>query len=150
MKNVVAAIRVTIFMVFAFFILENITDSGDQWAVIEYPVIWLILALILFLAIVLEVVVAALHRVLFASLDETAKARYVVEEQKRKEAFYGWFENTYKKLQGSKPIAKEQEIVLDHSYDGIRELDNNLPPWWVYMFYATIVFAVVYMLRYHV
>lgn len=45
---------------------------------------------------------------------------------------------------------KEQEIILDHNYDGIRELDNNLPPWWVYSFYATILFAVIYMVRYHV
>ncbi|MGB0892307.1 MAG: cbb3-type cytochrome c oxidase N-terminal domain-containing protein [Flavobacteriaceae bacterium] len=49
----------------------------------------------------------------------------------------------------SKPIEQESEIVLDHNYDGIRELDNSLPPWWVYMFYASIFFAVVYLLRFH-
>jgi cytochrome c oxidase cbb3-type subunit 3 len=37
-----------------------------------------------------------------------------------------------------------------HEYDGIRELDNKLPRWWVYLFYATIIFAIVYMLGYHV
>ena len=36
-----------------------------------------------------------------------------------------------------------------HEYDGIRELDNKLPRWWVYLFYATIIFAIVYMLGYH-
>ena len=51
---------------------------------------------------------------------------------------------------GSKPIEAEGEIVLDHNYDGIRELDNKLPPWWVYMFYATIIFAVVYLVRFHI
>jgi cytochrome c oxidase cbb3-type subunit 3 len=56
----------------------------------------------------------------------------------------------YKKLLGSKPIEEEGEIILDHNYDGIRELDNKLPPWWVYMFYATIVFGLVYMVRFHI
>lgn len=37
-----------------------------------------------------------------------------------------------------------------HEYDGIRELDNKLPRWWVYLFYATIIFAIVYLLGYHV
>lgn len=37
-----------------------------------------------------------------------------------------------------------------HEYDGIRELDNKLPRWWVYLFYATIIFALVYMFGYHV
>ncbi len=46
-------------------------------------------------------------------------------------------------------IEKEKDILLDHNYDGIQELDNKLPPWWVYGFYATIIFAVVYMFYYH-
>lgn len=47
------------------------------------------------------------------------------------------------------PVAKEQDVMLDHDYDGIRELDNSLPPWWTAMFYITIAFAVVYMTYYH-
>ena len=40
--------------------------------------------------------------------------------------------------------------MLDHDYDGIKELDNHLPPWWKYLFYFTIAFGVVYLLVYHV
>lgn len=48
--------------------------------------------------------------------------------------------------------SKEEEVSLDlgHEYDGIRELDNRLPPWWLYGFYGCIIFACVYMWRYHV
>src|SRR5690606_8160006 len=45
---------------------------------------------------------------------------------------------------------EEEAMMLDHVYDGIRELDNDLPPWWKYMFYATIVFAFVYLFRFHI
>jgi cytochrome c oxidase cbb3-type subunit III len=48
------------------------------------------------------------------------------------------------------PIEEESKIMLHHEYDGIRELDNNLPPWWVWGFVATVVFAIYYMVDYHV
>lgn len=41
-------------------------------------------------------------------------------------------------------------LLLDHEYDGIQELDNNLPRWWVWMFYITITFSAVYLVYYHV
>lgn len=47
------------------------------------------------------------------------------------------------------PVEKEATIMLEHNYDGIRELDNHLPPWWKWLFYATIVFAIVYLGFYH-
>lgn len=40
-----------------------------------------------------------------------------------------------------------ERLIKDHDYDGIRELDNDLPPWWKWLFYITIIFAVVYMIR---
>ncbi len=48
------------------------------------------------------------------------------------------------------PLDKEHEILMDHEYDGIMELDNNLPPWWLYSFYVSIVFAFIYIINYHV
>ena len=48
------------------------------------------------------------------------------------------------------PIEEEHKILMDHEYDGIRELDNNLPPWWVWGFFFTIVFAFCYLFNYHI
>ena len=45
---------------------------------------------------------------------------------------------------------QNEPMLLDHEYDGIRELDNKLPRWWVWLFYGTILFAVIYLLYYHV
>lgn len=50
----------------------------------------------------------------------------------------------------SAPIEQEDEIMLDHDYDGIKELDNRIPPWFTWLFYITIIFAVYYMLHFHV
>jgi len=44
----------------------------------------------------------------------------------------------------------KEPLLLDHEYDGIQELDNQLPRWWVWLFYITIIFAAVYLLYYHV
>ncbi|HKK74821.1 MAG TPA: cbb3-type cytochrome c oxidase N-terminal domain-containing protein [Saprospiraceae bacterium] len=56
----------------------------------------------------------------------------------------------YKRWTNVVPIEKEEDIMFDHSFDGIRELDNSLPPWWVAMFYMTIVIGVVYFGYHHV
>jgi len=55
-----------------------------------------------------------------------------------------------KALTDAVEVEEEASILLDHDYDGIKELDNNLPPWWKYGFYITIVWAVVYFSYYHV
>ena len=47
-------------------------------------------------------------------------------------------------------MKEEASIDLGHDYDGIRELDNRLPPWWIYGFYLTIFIACIYLWRYHV
>lgn len=47
--------------------------------------------------------------------------------------------------QNSKNEPREEKL-LDHNYDGIQELDNPLPGWWVYLFYVTIVFSAGYMI----
>ncbi|MEY3249165.1 MAG: hypothetical protein RL742_1208 [Bacteroidota bacterium] len=47
------------------------------------------------------------------------------------------------------PIEREHEIISHHEFDGIRELDNSLPPWWVNMFILTVIWGVIYMFYYH-
>ena len=44
----------------------------------------------------------------------------------------------------------QEPLLLDHNYDGIQELDNNLPRWWVWLFYISIIYSAVYLVYYHV
>lgn len=150
MKSFASIFRVLLFLIIAFILFEVTVDSGDQWTIEKYPIVWAVLGVLLIFSIAIEIAVSAMQSILFKSLKAEAKERYLEIEAEENENQFSWFKGMYQKLLGSKPIEKESDIVLDHNYDGIKELDNTLPPWWVYLFYISIVFAVVYLARYHV
>lgn len=74
---------------------------------------------------------------------------FLIGQNKKPEEEKEMIKKLDRMINDAKPLEEEEALLLDHNYDGIRELDNNLPPWWKYMFYATIVFSVVYMGYYH-
>lgn len=141
-------IRIPVIFFLVFGLMEYFIDSGDMPAFIEYPLTQFFLLLVLLILIAIELILKAIENVMFQTLSDEAKEKYLASKETKWE--WTWGKNMYKKLTGNKPIEEEGEIVLDHNYDGIRELDNDLPPWWVYMFYATIVFAIVYLVRFEV
>jgi len=49
-----------------------------------------------------------------------------------------------KKLTNARPIESEEDIMTDHDYDGIKELDNVLPPWWTAGFIISIIVGIIY------
>jgi len=58
--------------------------------------------------------------------------------------------NWWNRINRFRPVQQEADIDLGHDYDGIRELDNRLPPWWLYGFYLSIIIAGIYLWRFHV
>jgi cytochrome c oxidase cbb3-type subunit 3 len=60
------------------------------------------------------------------------------------------YHRIWDRLNSFRPVEQEAQIDLGHEYDGIRELDNRLPPWWLYGFYLTIVVGAIYLWRYHI
>ena len=150
MKTVQSYLRVILIVLLAYFLLEIVTESGEEWAYAKYPILWAVLAFVLVFAIAIEISVGTLDSVLYRSLDEEKKEKYDLAREEQKDKSFGKVKRAYTKLLGSKPLEEEHEIILDHNYDGIKELDNKLPPWWVYSFYATIIFAVIYLAKYHV
>jgi cytochrome c oxidase cbb3-type subunit 3 len=77
---------------------------------------------------------------------------YLSDEKKEAKSVVPSFQipNLLDRFNASVAVEKEADILFDHEYDGIKELDNNLPPWWKYGFYITIVWSIVYLGYYHV
>ncbi len=105
-------------------------------------------------ALVLIVGIAAvitLMRLLDATVKDKQRETGVLVEtvETVEESKMPLWRRWYKDLTKAVPVAREKEILLDHNYDGIRELDNRLPPWWLAMFYISIIFGVVYAGYHH-
>lgn len=97
----------------------------------------------------LIVIVGALMSIisLDAMLINLQKEQYGIETKTvHQEPFW---ERMKEKMSDIVPVENEKTILLEHDYDGIQELDNNLPPWWLYGFYFTIIFGIFYIGYYH-
>jgi cytochrome c oxidase cbb3-type subunit 3 len=148
-KLIPAYIRVLSIFFFVFGAMEYFIDSGDRPAFIKYPMVSIFLFVLLFLLIAIEITLKAVHTITYQLLSDEKKAKLVEEDSlglKDKQ----WYKGLMQSLTKSVPIENEKQLLMDHDYDGIKELDNNLPPWWVYLFYACIVFSVIYLVRYEI
>lgn len=148
-KLIPSYVRVPLLFAIVLGAMEYFIDSGDQPAFIKYPMVLLFLGVFLFLLIALEIVVNAVDNVTYHLLTEEQK-KQLEEAQSLPFTESAFYQNLIKKLTRSKEIEQEADVMLDHNYDGIRELDNVLPPWWVYLFYGCIVFAGIYLVRYEI
>ncbi|MFC4477598.1 cbb3-type cytochrome c oxidase N-terminal domain-containing protein [Flavobacterium chungangensis] len=142
-------VRVPLIFFIVFALMEYFIDSGDKPAFVKFPMVALFLFVFLFILIAIEITLSAVNRVMYQLLSPEEKAQKELEESLSfKEST--WFKNLMHKLTKTEPIEKEADLLMDHDYDGIKELDNNLPPWWVYLFYICIIFGVIYVVRYDV
>jgi len=116
------------------------------------------LYLLLFLFIIMFIAIISLTKSLkklsYGMLPEEKKMAIrkskEVEYHQEINAESFWTRLDKKLLTKAVPVEEEADILLDHDYDGIKELDNKLPPWWVWGFYFTIIWAFVYLVHYHI
>lgn len=143
----------SVFLVFALQPAIAKDDSlipGDVLNYIGYGVI--IFSLLLFVVAFLVVLRAfrVVTRIVLkqqglspAEIEAEMNPVRIKKEKKAKAAMW-------QKLLSLKPLEQEHELLIAHDYDGIQELDNPIPAWFMYLFYGTIIFAVGYLLNYHV
>jgi cytochrome c oxidase cbb3-type subunit III len=104
-----------------------------------------IMASVIFLELAIILVLLFNIRFLLKVEKEKIIKPEVLTEQVKSTRLSWW--DKFNKL---RPVSQEAELDLGHDYDGIRELNNRLPPWWLYGFYLTIIIAVIYFWRFHV
>ena len=148
-KLIPAYVRVPLLFAIVFAALEYFIDSGDKPAFIKFPMVSLFLGVFLFLLIAIEIVISAVDKVTYHLLTDEQK-KQLEEAQSLPFTESKFYQGIMEKLTRSKDIDQEKDVMLDHDYDGIKELDNVLPPWWVGLFYACVIFAIVYLVRFHV
>ncbi|WP_329806161.1 cbb3-type cytochrome c oxidase N-terminal domain-containing protein [Flavobacterium facile] len=148
-KYIPVYVRFPFFYAMVFALTEYFIDSGDRPAFVKYPIVPIIHILLIFIFITVEVILNAVDNVSYQLLTEEAKEKFDIENAKpftQTEFYKKWMF----KVSALTPIENEKNIELEHDYDGIKELDNGLPPWFTGLFYATIVFALVYLVRFHI
>jgi cytochrome c oxidase cbb3-type subunit 3 len=148
-KLIPVYVRVPLIFFAVFGAMEYFIDSGDRPAFIKFPMVSVFLFVFLFLLIAIEITVSAIDKITYQLLTEEQKAKL---EEVAQLGFKDsqWYAKLVKALTKSEPIENEGQLLLDHDYDGIKELDNNLPPWWIYLFYACIAFAAIYLVRFEI
>lgn len=100
----------------------------------------------IYVLIVLNVLLSGVVLWMYSQFQQVLKIAGIIKQEENKSSIW----NIEQWLTKAVPVEKEAAIQFEHEYDGIRELDNVLPPWWVWMFYATIAFSIVYLIHYHI
>ena len=113
--------------------LKHVFAQGIFWAVLA-------------IATVMLLIINALNKVIeaerFKRLSEVEQAQYLEEGK------IGYFKRLFSSAAKKQSDKEEESIILDHGFDGIKELDNALPQWWLSLFYFGVVFMVVYVMAY--
>ena len=121
---------------------QTAAAGSNDWLIggLDYTTFFFMVGIIVLELIFIVGLYSSIKRLLTPDVEEEVKVAKTKPAEK----------TMFDKLNAAVEIEREAEIMLDHDYDGIKELDNDLPPWWKYGFYLTIVFAFIYLVNYHI
>lgn len=117
----------------------KVTLTIDMWQLALYAALGISL-LLLYISMHLLSSVKKMESKVLGAHDE-AKRKY--DEAFEKQPFWS-------RLFQLRPLSVERDALIDEDYDGIQELNNPTPPWFMWLFYLTIIFAVFYIFNYHI
>ena len=123
--------------------------TTDFYGGLSYNTFWT-MASVIFLELLVVFLLVLFIRNIFRAIHPIEKIIVAGKVQTDSWLVKTWHQLDKQFFTKAVPLEKEADMLLDHNYDGIKELDNALPPWWKYGFYITIVVAVFYVLKFEV
>lgn len=130
----IAIILVILFIMYYMFVQNS--------SFLSSPYFWGTAVISTILALIQNAIGDLIENEKFKSLTDAQKAEYL--QSKKIPYFKGLYESAFKKQTAS----TEQDLLIDHGFDGIMELDNQLPKWWLGLFYFGVAYCAVYMISY--
>lgn len=136
--------------IFSFSAMSQASEAAGQnfWSDPLLP-FYITAGAVVFLMILVMAVALYVIRVLNFLREETIR-EHAPQSKQAHIPSVSWWNKFVQKMNASVPLEREKDIELNHNYDGVRELDNHLPPWWKWLFYGTIGWAAVYLVLFHV
>ena len=126
---------------------EGSLMSGDAMNYVGYGAIMIAMITLIMAMLVVLRAFKVVAKILLGpdALKEAKPDKIIIKAERKAERA-----ERFQKLLSLKPMSEEKSLLIEHDYDGIQELNNPIPAWFMYLFYATICFAVCYLLVYHV
>lgn len=123
---------------------QSTSETATFWTqeVMFYTLLTLVFITAVLVLVVALYVLQMLKTFVLKDMSEEQRVAYEAEPS--------YFDKLWNKWNDLRPLEEEEALILDHDYDGIKELDNHLPPWWKGLFYLTILYGVVYIMIFHV
>lgn len=116
----------------------------------------LLILLLLFVVLLLVVSATLLNAFKVMYKEQLNPSQYTQPIKDKALDYVSWLKqkpkkrSIWEKLLSLKPLEEEKDLVIEHSYDGIKELNNPVPAWFNFLFYGTIIFAAGYLFYYHI
>ncbi|SFI42326.1 c-type cytochrome [Halpernia frigidisoli] len=132
----ITIIIVSVLVIIAFYLLvQNYRFLGS-------PLFWGTIVIGAILVLIQSAIGDLIENQKFNKLTDEEKAVYL--EEKKKNYFLALYQSAFKQ----QSVSEEKDILIDHGFDGIMELDNQLPKWWLGLFYFGCAFCIIYMASY--
>jgi len=146
LKQIFKPGRIIAALMLTFLSLPAWAQSNGAAAMSQEVVFYTMVGVVFAVAILVLLVAVYVLQLMKLFIAKNSAAEEVV----MREAEPSTLSKLWEKWNSLRPMEQEADIMMDHDYDGIKELDNHLPPWWKGLFYLTIVYGIIYILVFHV